>query len=89
MTKDSKTQSIKKGSSSKKRDSKKIEEVSRRRKTHEESDDDEGDGSHSSEDEEEDDMNVHEYRKLLSTIFPSKHLNKKIKAGPGIYSREY
>jgi len=29
----------------------------------------------------EDEIDVHEYRKFLSTIFPSKHLNKKIKDG--------
>ena len=26
-------------------------------------------------------MDIHEYRKLLKNMFPSKHLDKKIKAG--------
>jgi len=41
------------------------------------SDSDSNDGS----DTENDEMDVHEYRKFLSKIFPSKHLSKKIKAG--------
>jgi len=41
------------------------------------SDSDSNDGS----DTESDEMDVHEYRKFLSKIFPSKHLSKKIKAG--------
>jgi hypothetical protein len=32
-------------------------------------------------DNEDDEMDVHEYRKFLSKIFPSKHLNNKIKTG--------
>ena len=32
-------------------------------------------------DEEEDELNVHEYRKYLTKMFPSKHLNEKIKSG--------
>jgi ATP-dependent Lon protease len=32
-------------------------------------------------DDDEDDINIHEYRKMLKQIFPSKHLDKKIKAG--------
>ena len=85
MTKDSKSQiskkdvaSPKKGSSIKSKKSKKNEELSRNRKSHEESSDD--DDSRSTEDE-DDEMDVHEYRKFLSKIFPSKHLNKKIKSG--------
>jgi ATP-dependent Lon protease len=30
---------------------------------------------------EEDDINIHEYRKMLNKLFPSKHLDNKIKAG--------
>jgi hypothetical protein len=41
------------------------------------SDSDDGDESNSDNDE----MDVHEYRKFLSQIFPSKHLSNKIKAG--------
>jgi len=56
--------------------SKKEEDKSRNKKRNEESDSD--NGISDSEDEE---INVHEYRKFLSKIFPSKHLNKKIKDG--------
>jgi ATP-dependent Lon protease len=58
--------------------SKKMDELSRRRKTNEQSDNSDNDYSSDSESEE---MDSHEYRKFLSTIFPSKHLSKKIKAG--------
>ena len=57
--------------------SKRIEEQNRRKKQQQDSSDD--NDSNSSESEEE--MDVHEYRKFLSKIFPSKHLNQKIKAG--------
>ena len=56
--------------------SKKEDDKSRNKKRNEESDSD--NGMSDSEDEE---INVHEYRKFLSKIFPSKHLNKKIKDG--------
>ena len=39
------------------------------------------DSSSESESENDDEMDVHEYRKFLSKIFPSKHLTNKIKAG--------
>ena len=55
-----------------------MDELSRRKKSNEQSDD--SDDNYSS-DSESDEMDAHEYRKFLSTIFPSKHLNKKIKAG--------
>ena len=58
--------------------SKKMDELSRRKKSNEQSDD--SDDNYSS-DSESDEMDPQEYRKLLSTIFPSKHLSKKIKAG--------
>ena len=45
-----------------------------------ESSDSEGDNG-SNDDEEEDEMDETEYRKFLSKIFPSKHLDKKIAAG--------
>ena len=57
---------------------KKMDELSRRRKNNEQSDD--SDENYSS-DSEVEEMDAQEYRKLLSTMFPSKHLNKKIKAG--------
>ena len=46
-----------------------------------ESDDDEEYDEDEEEDEEEEEMDVHEYRKFLSKIFPSKNLNEKIKSG--------
>jgi ATP-dependent Lon protease len=51
------------------------------------SDDDSSDNSadeHSSTESDEEQMNVHEYRKLLSEIFPSKHMSKKVKSGEKI-----
>jgi ATP-dependent Lon protease len=60
--------------------SKKMDELSRRRKTNEQSDDSDDNYSSDSENENEE-MDAHEYRKFLSTMFPSKHLTKKIKAG--------
>ena len=56
--------------------SKKMDELSRRRKKNEQSDD--SDNNFSS-DSESDEMDAVEYQKFLSTMFPSKHLNKKIK----------
>jgi len=56
--------------------SKKQEQLAQRKKKNDESDSD----SESS-DNSEDEMDVHEYRKFLSKMFPSKHLNKKIKSG--------
>ena len=55
---------------------KKREELMKRKKKNEESD---SDSESNSESEEE--MDDHEYRKLLSKMFPSKHLSKKIKSG--------
>ena len=57
--------------------SKKREEEAKRKKKNSESSDD--DASFYTDDEDE--MDVHEYRKFLKKMFPSKHLNKKIKAG--------
>jgi len=57
--------------------SKKQEELIKKKKKVEDSDSDDNCGSESDSDE----MDVHEYRKFLSKIFPSKHLDKKIKAG--------
>ena len=57
--------------------SKKQEEISKKKKLVENSDSDDNDGSES----ENDEMDPHEYRKLLSQIFPSKHINKKVQAG--------
>jgi ATP-dependent Lon protease len=56
---------------------KKRELETRNKKKNEESSDD---GSFYTDDS-NDEMDVHEYRKFLKNIFPSKHLDKKIKAG--------
>jgi ATP-dependent Lon protease len=61
--------------------SKKSEEISKKKKLNVESDDD-GDDFISESDSDE--MDPHEYRKFLSKIFPSKHLDKKIAAGEKI-----
>ena len=55
--------------------SKKEEEKSRNKKKNNDSDSD------NMSDSSNEDMDVHEYRKFLSKIFPSKHLSKKIKDG--------
>jgi len=55
---------------------KKREELMKRKKKNEESDSDSDSNSES-----EEEMDDHEYRKLLSKMFPSKHLSKKIKSG--------
>jgi ATP-dependent Lon protease len=58
---------------------KKRDEKTKKRKSNEHSDSDNSNFSES--ESENDDMDVHEYRKFLKKIFPSKHLDKKIKAG--------
>ena len=62
--------------------SKRIEEQNRKKKQQESSSSDDDDSYRPSDSEEE--MDVHEYRKFLSKIFPSKHMDKKIKAGEKI-----
>lgn len=58
--------------------SKKEDEKKRNKKNNNDSDSDDGDYESGEE------MDVHEYRKFLSKIFPSKHLSKKIQAGEKI-----
>jgi ATP-dependent Lon protease len=74
MTKDTQPKSNKKEIIT--RSAKAREDKKRNIKKHIDSDTDNG-----SSESDNDDMNAHEYRKFLSKIFPSKHLNKKIKAG--------
>jgi ATP-dependent Lon protease len=63
----------------KRTNTKKVKEpVQKKKKV--ESSDSEGDNG-SNDDEEDDEMDETEYRKFLSKIFPSKHLDKKIAAG--------
>jgi ATP-dependent Lon protease len=57
--------------------SKKEEELSKKKKKVSNSDGESNDGS----DSESDEMDVHEYRKFISKMFPSKHIDKKVKAG--------
>ena len=57
--------------------SKKREEEAKKKKNSESSDDDNSFYT----DDDDDEMDVHEYRKFLKKMFPSKHLDKKIKAG--------
>jgi ATP-dependent Lon protease len=61
--------------------SKKQDELVRNRKSHKDSDDDDDNDDYDYDDEEEDEMDVHEYRKFLAKMFPSKHIDKKIKMG--------
>jgi len=69
QTKSSKIEQIKR--------SKKQEELSKRKKKNSNSDSDGENGS----DTENDEMDVHEFLKYVQKIFPSKNLDKKIKAG--------
>ena len=75
MPRDSQTKMSKKESIK----SKRREEEARKKKKNEESSDD--DNSFYTDDDDDDEMDVHEYRKFLKKMFPSKHLDKKIKAG--------
>jgi ATP-dependent Lon protease len=61
--------------------SKKQEEINKRKKRNEESDSDSNDESDT---ENEEIMDEHEYRKFLSKMFPSKFIDKKIKAGESV-----
>jgi ATP-dependent Lon protease len=62
-----------------KRTKKVKEPVQKKKKV--ESSDSEGDNGSNEDDDDEDEMDETEYRKFLSKIFPSKHLDKKIAAG--------
>jgi len=73
MTRDSQTKLSKKEQNK----LSKREKAHLRKKRNTDSDGDSNDGSES----ESEEMDVHEYRKFLSKIFPSKNLSKKIKAG--------
>jgi len=77
MPRDSQTKMSKKDSNTKR--SKRLDELNKKKKKDESSDSEQFEGSGSESENEE--LDVHEYRKFLSKIFPSKNLNKKIKAG--------
>ena len=87
MTKEFKQYSSKKSASTKadkKSKETKRDQLASKKKQNAQSDDDsdfDDDRSSDFEDDEEVEMDEHEYRKFLSKIFPSKHLNEKIKAG--------
>lgn len=74
MTRDTQSKSSKKEVA---KPSKKSEMVRQKRKKDESSDSEYFEGSDTGDEE----MDVHEYRKFLSKIFPSKHLSNKVKAG--------
>ena len=76
MVNENKTKLLKKEQN---KSSKKKDEQSRKKKKNQQSDSDEN--SYYSETETEEEMDSNEYRKFLSKIFPSKYLEKTIKAG--------
>jgi hypothetical protein len=78
MARDTKTKMTKADSV---RRSKRQDELNKKKKKTEQSD---SDGDDNDGDSESDEMDVHEYRKFLSKIFPSKNLNEKIKAGESL-----
>ena len=57
----------------------KKEEAARLRKKQDESSD--SDYSDEEDEEEDEELDMQEYRKLLAETFPSKHIDKKVKAG--------
>jgi ATP-dependent Lon protease len=71
--------------------SKKQEEINKNKKKVENSDSDNSDNSDDVSDSENDDFDIHKYRKFISKVFPSKHMNNKIKAGDRLkkYSEEF
>jgi ATP-dependent Lon protease len=86
MPRETQNKSIKKDNKSK---SKKRDELTRRRKMNENSDSDNDDDddsfiNDSDEDDDAEEMDVVEYQKFLSKMFPSKYMNKKVKAGEDI-----
>jgi ATP-dependent Lon protease len=60
-----------------KRSNKKAEQQNLKKKKNESSDSENGNGSETDDEE----MDMHEFRKYVQKIFPSKHMDKKIKAG--------
>uniref|UniRef100_A0A6C0IE94 ATPase AAA-type core domain-containing protein n=1 Tax=viral metagenome TaxID=1070528 RepID=A0A6C0IE94_9ZZZZ len=77
MVRDTKTKNSKKEQN---KQMKKREEITKKQKKNKESDSDSND-SNTDSDSEKDEMDVHELRKYIQKIFPSKHMEKKIKAG--------
>ena len=81
MTKDSKVKTasttFKKDKSTSK--SKKRDEIKQRRKNNESSDSESDSYIETEDDDEEDEIDIPEYRKFISKIFPSKYMDKKVK----------
>ena len=75
MTRDSSNKQISKREQVK-RSNKKVD-TDLKKKKNEDSDSEDGNGSES----DDEGMDMHEFRKYIQKIFPSKHINKKIKAG--------
>ena len=63
------------------RRSKRLEELNKKKKLNKDSDSDDNNNESGSD---SDEIDTHEYRKYLSKIFPSKHLEKKIKDGENL-----
>ena len=61
--------------------SKRLEEMARARKKNDESDDSDSSNYDTEEDEETEEMDIVEYHKLLADLFPSRHMDKKVKLG--------
>jgi ATP-dependent Lon protease len=80
MVRDTQTKTSKKEISKK---NKKQEELAKKRKSNEQSDDDDA-GDYITSDDEDGEMDVQEYRKFLKKIFPSKFMDKKVKAGENV-----
>ena len=80
MVRDTQTKSNKKEISKK---NKKQEELAKKRRSNEQSDDDDA-GDYITSDDEDGEMDVQEYRKFLKKMFPSKYMDKKVKAGENI-----
>ena len=78
MARDTKTKNSKKEQNKR---MKKREEITKKQKKNKESDSDSNSDSNTENDSEKDEMDVHELRKYIQKIFPSKHMEKKIKAG--------
>jgi len=90
MTRDNKTKLTKTNTTNdKNKFNKKNEDIKNKKKKNNNSDSDEDDYySESESDYDNDDLDVHEYRKFLAKIFPSKHIDKKVKAGEKIKNIE-
>jgi ATP-dependent Lon protease len=88
MTRDNKTKLTKNNAKNEKNEknkyNKKDEDLKNKKKKNNHSDSDDDYFSESDSDYDNDELDVHEYRKFLAKIFPSKHIDNKIKAGEKI-----